>query len=45
MSLGDNIKKIRERKELLQKKQLVAELTIPYTSYNKGGEQYIGYCY
>jgi len=34
MSLGDNIKKIRERKGLLQK-QLAAELKIPYTSYNK----------
>ncbi len=34
MSLGDNIKKIREQKGLLQK-QLAAEVNIPYTSYNK----------
>ena len=34
MSLGDNIKKIREQKGLL-KKQLAAEVNIPYTSYNK----------
>src|ERR1700722_3336343 len=32
--LGDNIKKIREQKGLLQK-QLAAEVNIPYTSYNK----------
>jgi transcriptional regulator with XRE-family HTH domain len=30
MSLGDNIKKIREQKGLLQK-QLAAEVNIPYT--------------
>jgi transcriptional regulator with XRE-family HTH domain len=34
MSLGDNIKKIREQKGLLQK-QLAAEVNIPYTTYNK----------
>jgi transcriptional regulator with XRE-family HTH domain len=34
MSLGDNIKKIREQKGLLQK-QLAADVNIPYTSYNK----------
>lgn len=34
MSLGDNIKKIREQKGL-QQKQLAAEVNIPYTSYNK----------
>jgi len=34
MSLGDNIKKIREQKGLLQK-QLAADVSIPYTSYNK----------
>jgi len=34
MSLGDNIKKIREQKGLLQK-QLAAEVGIPYTTYNK----------
>jgi transcriptional regulator with XRE-family HTH domain len=34
MGLGDNIKKIREQKGLLQK-QLAIEVDIPYTSYNK----------
>lgn len=34
MSLGDNIKKIREQKGLLQK-QVANELGIGYTNYNK----------
>lgn len=34
MSLGDNLKKIREQKGL-QQKQLAAEINVPYTSYNK----------
>jgi len=34
MNIGENIKKIREQKALLQK-QLAADTGIPYTSYNK----------
>jgi transcriptional regulator with XRE-family HTH domain len=34
MNVGENIKKIREQKGLLQK-QLAADVDIPYTSYNK----------
>ncbi|MBL7737440.1 MAG: helix-turn-helix transcriptional regulator [Chitinophagaceae bacterium] len=34
MNIGENIKKIREQKGLLQK-QLAADVGIPYTSYNK----------
>ncbi len=34
MNVGENIKKIRESKALMQK-QLAADVGIPYTSYNK----------
>lgn len=34
MNVGENIKRIRESKGLMQK-QLAAEVGIPYTSYNK----------